>query len=98
MRIGEILSPEDDGDAVVTLETYRHAQLLLKAMLFAVLFMAVFNSEALLSWVRDLPAGTIEDEIIRRVEIWHGWMETAGVSEPITAARKLVLSWKEATW
>ncbi len=80
------------------IETSCNYRLMLRAMILTALMLAVFNSNALVSWVRDLPAGDIEDVVIAYAETWHGWMEERGLSDLMTAMREQIQSLKETTW
>ena len=82
----------------IIMGTERNWVRVLLAMIITFVLMAVFNSEALLVWVRGLPAGVIEDKLITGVEVWHGWMTSLGASDFITIAREQVRLLKEATW
>ncbi len=79
-------------------QTSRNRGHMLLAILVATLMLGVFNSNALVSWVRGLPAGDIEDRIISTTEIWNGWMEKRGLDEYMAAARKYIENMKEANW
>lgn len=71
---------------------------MLLALLVATFLLAVFNSGALVNWVRKLPAGPVEDSIIVSAETWHDWMETEGLSDYIDTMRKSVQSLKKVNW
>jgi len=79
-------------------DTRRNYIRLQKALLVAALMLGIFDSGGLLSWVRGLPAGPIEDRIIVSVETWHGWMEDRGLSDYLARVRKYVQSLKEKGW
>lgn len=84
--------PGDDED------TGRNYRRMLRTLLVAALLLGIFNSGALFSWVRGLPAGTIEAGIIVSSETWHHWMEEAGVSDYIVRIREQIQSLKNADW
>ncbi len=93
-------APWDHAHAEATTEedTSRNSTRMLKAMLLATLMLGVFNSGALVNWVRGLPAGPVEDRIILTAEVWHEWMEDEGLSDYIASMRDYVQSLKERDW
>lgn len=92
----------DVSDTVETqkdiMDTGRNWVRVLSAMILAAVLMAVFNSEALLGWVRGLPVGGIEEKIIAGVEVWHGWMTSYGAGDFIAMVREQVRLAKDTTW
>jgi len=93
-------APWDHAHADDTTEegTSRNSVRMLKAMLLATLILSVFNSGAMVNWVRGLPAGPVEDRIILTAEVWHEWMEDEGLSDYMASARDYVQSLKERGW
>ena len=79
-------------------DTSQNRGRMLIAMLVATLLLGVLNSTGLLSWVRGLPAGPVEDRIIMSAETWHEWMEDRGLDEYMAGMRKLVETLKEVNW
>ncbi len=79
-------------------DTSRNRGHMLLAILVATLMLGVFNSNALVGWVRGLPAGPVEDGIILSAETWHGWMEKRGLDDYMAGARKYVEALKDMRW
>jgi len=79
-------------------DTSRNRGQMLLAILVATLMLGVFNSNALVGWVRGLPAGAVEDDIILSAETWHGWMEKRGLDKYMAGARKYIETLKDMRW
>ncbi len=79
-------------------DTRRNRARMLQAMLVATLMLGIFNSNALVSWVRGLPAGPVEDRIIFLAETWNDWMDAGGLSDYMADLRTYVRSLKEKRW
>ena len=58
-------------------------------LLVATLFLAVFQSNGLVSWSYDLPINPLTEQIVILCEGWNGWMETLGA----TATSEFVQDW-----
>jgi hypothetical protein len=79
-------------------DTSRNRGQMLLAIMVATLMLGVFNSSALVNWVRGLPAGPVEDGIISSSETWHGWMEDRGLDEYMAGMQKYVETLKQDRW
>jgi hypothetical protein len=68
------------------------------AMLIAFALMALFNSNGLRSWARDLPPGWIADQAVSGADAWHELMVTLGPAELRPAVRELFEAFRKTAW
>ena len=85
-------------DPFVEVETIRTRAKMMRAMLIAALFLAIFNSTSLVQYVRGLPTGKVEDTVIALAETWHEHMNKNRLTELIVVIRGKVLAFKESSW
>jgi hypothetical protein len=52
-----------------------------RAMAAASLVMLVLGAEPLLRWTEELPVNPVTDRLVLAAEIWHGWMDQAGLAK-----------------
>jgi len=90
-----IPAPDDETSAE---DTSRNRGRMLGVILVASAILGVFNSDALVNRVRNLPAGPVEERIINAAETWHQWMEAEKLTTYISTMRKQIESLKEANW
>jgi len=79
-------------------ETTRTFKRALYAMLFGMLILALFHSASLVTYVRGLPIGPVEDTIIAVSEAWHEQMQKNGLTELFTLMDERVTALHDATW
>jgi hypothetical protein len=72
------------------LSTPRNAAAGLAIMLIALLVMAVFLSQSLVSVVYDLPPGPLADRLASWAEAWDGAMRAIGATRPAEWVTALV--------
>jgi len=89
---------QSPGDEPSAEDTSRNRGRMLRVILVASVVLGVFNSDALVNRVRNLPAGPVEDRIIIAAETWHEWMGSRNLTTYITYMRKQIQSLKEADW
>ena len=65
-------------------------------LLVATLFLAVFQSNGLVSWSYDLPINPLTEQIVGICEGWNGWMETLGATAFSEFVQDWVLSLQDA--
>ena len=80
------------------LETARTFKRVFYAMLFATFILALFHSAALVTYVRGLPIGPVEDTIIAVSEAWHEQMQRNGLTELFVVMDEQVKELHDATW
>ena len=70
----------------------------LYAMLFGMVILALFHSASLVTYVRGLPIGPVEDTVIAVSEAWHEQMDKNGMTELFTLMDEGVTALHDATW
>ena len=70
----------------------------LYAMLFGMVILALFHSASLVTYVRGLPIGPVEDTVIAVSEAWHEQMDKNGMTELFTLMDESVTALHDATW
>ena len=70
----------------------------LYAMLFGMVILALFHSASLVTYVRGLPIGPVEDTVIAVSEAWHEQMDKNGMTELFTLMDESVTVLHDATW
>lgn len=91
----EVIAPRPE---VGPMETRANVHRALAAMLIAAGLLAVLHSGALATYARGLPYGKVYERMIMAAEVWHGYMEQAGVSAVMTTARDWVTAVRESHW
>ena len=84
-----------DGTSAGTRANVRAAGI---AMLIAVGLMAVFNSDELRSYARDLPDGWLADAAIVGADRWHEFMLAFGPANAQPAIRNVFEAMRETRW
>lgn len=79
-------------------ETSRAFKRMFWAMLLAGFVLLVFNSAALVSYVRGLPIGPVEDTIIALSETWHEQMARNGATAFVEEVHGAIARLRAATW
>lgn len=79
-------------------ETARAFKRVFWAMLLAAFVLLTFHSGALVTYVRGLPIGPVEDTIIAVTEAWHEQMDRNGVTALMEEMRAGVAAVHDATW
>ncbi len=79
-------------------ETRRTVRRMLYGMLLAAAILLTFHSGALLTYVRGLPIGTVEDTIIALTQAWHEQMEKNGATVLFAEMREWFQGVHDATW
>ena len=92
-----LLSEEADGGELREETPARVAQVR-RGYVIAFLMLLVFNSTALVSLVRELPVGPVEDAVVALSETWAEQMARNGFARPEQFVRDLVTDLKEASW
>ena len=70
----------------------------LGAMLIAVVFLALFNSEGFTIYARDLPGNAFSDQVVTLADWWHDRMTDVGLTRVTEEIREVFLSFKETEW
>lgn len=52
-----------------------------RALVAASLVMLMLGAEPLLRWTEELPVNPATDRLVLAAEIWHGWMDQAGLAK-----------------
>ena len=79
-------------------ETTRTFKRVLYAMLFGFVILALFHSASLVTYVRGLPIGPVEDTVIAVSEAWHEQMQRNGLTELFTLMDERMQAIHDATW
>lgn len=79
-------------------ETHHQAGRVRRAFVLSVLLLVLFHSSALVSLVRELPVGPVEDGIVALAETWHGQMEKNGFTDPGIRVRDWVRELRTIDW
>ena len=91
----EVIAPRPDVGPAETRTNFRHV---LGAMVIAAALLAVLHSGALATYARGLPYGKVYERIITAAEVWHGYMERAGLSVVMTKTRDWVTAVRQSRW
>ncbi len=80
------------------LETTGTFKRMFYAMLLAAFILALFHSAALVTYVRGLPIGPVEDTIIAVSEAWHEQMQRNGMTGLFATMDEQMKTLHDATW
>lgn len=90
----EIPEPTDEEKRT----TWRNVRRTAVAMLVAALVLAVFNSDGLSVWARNLPGHPVSDRIVYAADQWHELMQTLGPARISQTVRDFVQDLRYQGW
>ncbi len=70
----------------------------LGAMLIAVVFLALLNSNGFTTYARDLPGNAFSDWLVSAADQWNELMDAAGLTSVADDIREVFLSLKDTEW
>jgi hypothetical protein len=76
----------------------RAARSALCAMVMATLILAFFNSERLVSWARELPAGDVSATVYEMAVVWNARMQVHGFDIPRNTIHTRLETMRAARW
>ncbi|GGD04791.1 hypothetical protein GTQ45_02885 [Pyruvatibacter mobilis] len=79
-------------------ETRKTFKRVLLAMLLGLFVLSLFHSASLVTYVRGLPIGPVEDTIIAVTEAWHEQMQRNGLTALYGELNAAVVAIHDATW
>lgn len=79
-------------------ETTRTFKRSFYAMLFGLFILMLFHSASLVTYVRGLPIGPVEDTVIAVSEAWHEQMERNGLTALYGLLDETMQAVHDATW
>ena len=79
-------------------ETRKTFKRVLLAMLLGLFVLSLFHSASLVTYVRGLPIGPVEDTIIAVTEAWHEQMQRNGLTALYGELNDAVVAIHDATW
>ncbi|WP_425063378.1 hypothetical protein [Pyruvatibacter mobilis] len=79
-------------------ETRKTFKRILLAMLLGLFVLSLFHSASLVTYVRGLPIGPVEDTIIAVTEAWHEQMQRNGLTALYGELNAAVVAIHDATW
>jgi hypothetical protein len=79
-------------------ETRKTFKRVLLAMLLGLFVLSLFHSASLVTYVRGLPIGPVEDTIIAVTEAWHEQMQRNGLTALYGELNAAIVAIHDATW
>lgn len=79
-------------------ETRKTFKRVLLAMMLGLFVLSLFHSASLVTYVRGLPIGPVEDTIIAVTEAWHEQMQRNGLTALYGELNAAVVAIHDATW
>lgn len=79
-------------------ESRRNIRKVVWAMLIAVVFLALFNSEGFTVYARDFPGSGLSDRLVAAADWWNELMTEIGATRLYEMTREAFLDLKETQW
>ena len=94
----ENTQPEAENTQDLDPESRRNIRKSVFAMLIAVVFLAVFNSEGFTVYARDFSGSGFSDHLVSVADWWNELMTEAGATRLYEVTRETFLDLKETQW